>query len=72
MENSDDEEDISPNPDTAIQYGVDMAKDKGDINIKVRNSKIMISEKAFVATFTRDLFQETSVALKRVRNQSQY
>ena len=31
MGNSDDGEDISPNPDKAIEYGVDMAEDKGEM-----------------------------------------
>ena len=46
--NSDDEEDISPNPDTSIEYGADMAGDKGDINCS-----------SAVHSFTRDIFQET-------------
>ena len=46
MENSDDEEDISPNPDTAIKYGADIPGDKSDINCS-----------SVVHTFIRDIFQ---------------
>ena len=39
MDNSDDEEDISPNPDTAIDYGVDMAEDKGKMEEQKQNKR---------------------------------
>ena len=42
MDNSDDEEDISPNPDKSIEYGVDMAEYKGDFNIILIRIKVVL------------------------------
>ena len=39
---SDYEEDISPNPDKSIEYGVDMGEYKGDFNIKLIRIKVVL------------------------------
>ena len=39
MDKSDEEEDISPNPDIAIEYGVDMAEDKGKMEEQKQNKR---------------------------------
>ena len=39
MDNSDDEEDISPNPDIAIEYGRDKAEDKGEMEEQKKNKR---------------------------------
>ena len=36
------EEDISPNPDKSIEYGVDMAEYKGDFNIILIRIKVVL------------------------------
>ena len=58
MDNSDDEEDISPNPDKSIEYGVDMAEYKGDFNIKLIRIKVVLF--SYVKEMTKRIWSTCS------------